>query len=116
MSNILEHNRSIFDVVLNKENYWDFHLSTDYNSSVNTDNDRLTTHCLSSYIDFNNPKCVWMDRVFSLPDYKWENAINKGVILNSIGYTGVDNGFITFEKDSISNKNFWNYLQSRNYD
>lgn len=106
MSNILEHNRNIFDIVLDKENYWDFHLSTDYNSSVNTDNNRLTTHCLSSYIDFNNPKCVWMDRVFSLPDYKWENAINKGVILNSIGYTGVDNGFITFEKDSISNKKF----------
>ena len=86
MSNILEHNRNIFDIVLDKENYWDFHLSTDY-SSVNTDNDRLTTHCLSSYIDFNNRKCVSMDSVFSLPDYKWENAINRGVILNSIGYT-----------------------------
>lgn len=105
MSNILEHNRNIFDIVLNKENYWDFHLSTNYRTGGNL-NEGLTTHCLSSFIDFNNPECVFMDKAYSLSDYRWENAVNKGVTLNSIGYTGVDNGYISFDKDSITNHEF----------
>lgn len=105
MSNILEHNRNIFDFTVNRENYWDFHLSTNY-SSGNSSNGQLTTHCLSSFIDFNNPKCVWTEKAFSLPQYKWENAINTGIELKSIGYTGVDNGIISFEKDAISNRRF----------
>lgn len=105
MSNILEHNRNIFDAVLNRENYWDFHLSNDY-SSGSTGNDGLTTHCLSSFIDFNDARCVWMNQALSLPNYHWDDAVNNGIILSSIGYTGVDNGFITFEKDSITNSKF----------
>lgn len=105
MSNILEHNRNIFDFTVNRENYWDFHLATNY-SSGNSSDGRLTTHCLSSFIDFNNPKCVWTEKAFSLPQYKWVNAINNGIELKSIGYTGVDNGIISFEKDAISNHNF----------
>lgn len=105
MSNILEHNRNIFDFTVNRENYWDFHLSTNY-SSGNSSNGQLTTHCLSSYIDFNNPECVWTEKAFSLPQYKWENAISNGIELKSIGYTGVDNGIISFEKDTVSNHRF----------
>lgn len=105
MSNILEHNRNIFDVSLNKDNYWDFHLSTDYGSHY-VGGGGLTTHCLSSFIDFNDPKCVLMDGVFSLPDYRWENSVNNGIELNSIGYTGTDNGFICFDRDSITNRKF----------
>lgn len=105
MSNILEHNRNIFDFTVNRENYWDFHLSTNY-SSGNSSNGQLTTHCLAAFIDFNNPKCVWTEKAFSLPQYKWENAINNGIELKSIGYTGVDNGIISFEKDAISNHHF----------
>jgi len=105
MSNILEHNRNIFDFILNRENYWDFHLSTNYRTGGNL-NEGLTTHCLSSFIDFNNPECVFMDKAYSLSDYRWENAVNKGVTLNSIGYTGVDNGYVSFDKDSITNHEF----------
>jgi hypothetical protein len=34
----------------------------------------------------------------------WEDAINEGIEMNDIGFTGVDNGLISFRKDSISNK------------
>ena len=38
--------------------------------------------------------------------YVWGGSVNNGVILNNIGYTGVDNGIITFRKDKISNAEF----------
>ena len=105
MSNIFNHNREIFQISINKDNYWDFHLSTDYRSG-NSVNNGLTTHCLSSFIDTNNPNCVWFGKLYSNENYNWENAVNNGVELNSIGYTGVDNGIIQFEKDCTSNKEF----------
>lgn len=105
MSNIFNHNREIFQISINKDNYWDFHLSTDYRSG-NSVNNGLTTHCLSSFIDTNNPNCVWFGKLYSNEKYTWENAINNGVELSSIGYTGVDNGIIQFEKDCTSNKEF----------
>lgn len=112
MSNIFNHNREIFQISINKDNYWDFHLSTDYRSGDSVNNG-LTTHCLSSFIDTNNPNCVWFGKLYSNESYKWENAINNGVELNSIGYTGVDNGIIQFEKDCTSNKEFLKlYTQS----
>lgn len=112
MSNIFNHNREIFQIAVNKDNYWDFHLATDYRSG-NSLYEGLTTHCLSSFIDTNNPNCVWFGKLYSDETYNWENAVNKGVTLNSIGYTGVDNGIIHFEKDTTSNREFLKlYTQS----
>lgn len=105
MSNIFNHNREIFQILINKDNYWDFHLATDYRGGNSLYNG-LTTHCLSSFIDTNNPNCVWFGKLYSDEQYQWENAINNGVELNSIGYTGVDNGIVKFEKDAISNREF----------
>ena len=105
MSNIFNHNREIFQISLNKDNYWDFHLATDYRNGDSLYNG-LTTHCLSSFIDTDNPNCVWFNKLYSDENYKWEKAINNGAVLSSVGYTAVDNGIIQFEKDSTSNKKF----------
>lgn len=104
MSNILNHNRNLIDFKLTNEDYWDFHLSQEmgYGGTV----DGLTTECLSTYIDFNDPNCVSWDEVISKEDYIWENAVNDGILLDYIGVTGVDNGFITYQKDRITNKEF----------
>lgn len=104
MSNILNHNRNLIDFKLTNEDYWDFHLSQEmgYGGTV----DGLTTECLSAYIDFNDPNCVSWDEVISKEEYVWENAINDGILLDYIGVTGVDNGFITYQKDRITNKEF----------
>lgn len=43
----------------------------------------------------------------------WPKAINEGVSLYNIGFTGVDNGLISFRKDRITNEEFLNlYLNS----
>ena len=104
MSNILNHNRNLIDFRLVNEDYWDFHLSQEmgYGGTVGG----LTTECLSAYIDFNDPNCIFWDDALSKNDYVWENAVNDGVSLNYIGVTGVDNGFISYQKDRITNKQF----------
>lgn len=102
MSNIFNNNRNLIDFIITGEDYWDFHLSDDigyFDGNTNSD-------CLSAYIDFNDPNCVMFDDVFSKAENTWEYAVNEGVELDYIGVTGVDNGFITYEKDRITNKEF----------
>ena len=49
MSNILNHNRNIFEIDLVKNDYWDFQLCID--NTFTDVSDGLTEKCLSSYID-----------------------------------------------------------------
>ena len=106
MSNILNHNRNIFEFDLNKEDYWDFQLCID-NSFVDI-SEGLTERCLSAYIDISDDECIWFDNVCSKTKYIWENAINDNTLcFNSFGYTSVDNGKTIYQKDRISNKQFF---------
>ena len=113
MSNILNHNRDIFQFYLNKEDYWDFHLCIDNISSDYTEG--LTERCLSAYIDMSNDECIWFDNVYSKSKYVWENAINNGLIFSNFGFTSVDNGKTCYEKDRITNKEFFQIFTDTKY-
>ena len=113
MSNILNHNRDIFQFYLNKEDYWDFHLCVDNISSDYTEG--LTERCLSAYIDMSNDECIWFDNVYSKSKYVWENAINNGLIFSNFGFTSVDNGKTCYEKDRITNKEFFQIFTDTKY-
>lgn len=105
MGNILNHNRSIFDIRVSKSDYWDHHL---YLSQVGegTPSDDLDTSCLSVYIDTDTPECIEDNNLISKEDYVWDKAVNNGIELNNIGLTGVDNGTIRFDKTSITEEGF----------
>lgn len=104
MGNILNHNRSPFTFRLDKSEYWDFHLSQPSYGRYNGTG--LRDECLVSYIDTTDPECIWFDRMYGKQGYAWDEAENKGLTLNNIGYTGVDNGYINFKKDRTSNEEF----------
>lgn len=104
MSNILNHNRNPFNLILYKGDYWDFHLSAPDMSGTMLDG--LTTECLSVFIDTTDPECSWADTLLSKSDYVWSEATKEGVTLHNIGLTGVDNGLIQFRKDRITNEDF----------
>jgi len=104
MGNIFNHNRLPFNFRLDRSEYWDFYLSQPSYGSDYTDG--LSDRCLISFIDTTDPECVWFDSLYSKPKYYWEDAVNNGISLKNIGYTGVDNGLIHYEKDRISNKEF----------
>lgn len=105
MSNILNHNRDIFKFDLNKEDYWDFHLCVD-NSPTDL-SEGLVEKCLSSFIDFSDDECLWFDNAYSKYNYVWDGAVNNGLDFNSFGYVSVDNGKTYYEKDRITNSEFF---------
>ena len=49
-------------------------------------------------------------------DVTWDGAVNNDVSLNDIGFTGIDNGLIHFEKDKISNSDFLKILTGSTYE
>lgn len=106
MSNILNHNRHILQFDLVKENYWDFHLAIDTDSNYYPGG--LTERCLSTYINLSDDECIWFDNIYSKEHYTWENAVNTNTLeFENFGYTSVDNGKTYYEKDKISNDEFY---------
>lgn len=104
MNNILNHSRESFKIALNNSEYWDFHLSMEDGLYYP---EGLTERCLSAYIDFDDPDCIWFDEIKSKQRYVWDMAKNNNTILKHIGYTGIDNGRINYDKDTISRKIFY---------
>ena len=45
----------------------------------------------------------------------WSGATNNGVEMNDIGFTGMDNGLISFKKDRITNEQFLDLLLNSKY-
>ena len=100
MSNILNNNRTPISTQINRKDCWDFCLSCDVVNTVK----RLDNKNVVVNIDLNNGDCVWFDKLYS--SNIWENAVNKGLSLKNVGYTGIDNGLISYDKTKISNTNF----------
>lgn len=85
------------------DKYYDLILSRDQSTSVAL-NGKLTRKCLSSFFDFTDDNIYDVNGVHSLTVY--EDAVNDGVILENIGFTGIDNGLIYFDKSAITNKEY----------
>lgn len=113
MSNIYNHNRTPFQFKLDRSECWDFFLSIDEMYGYGDYGAELVERCLSSYIDFQDKGCIDEDTFKS--DFVWENAYNKGFTLENIGYTGMDNGFIHYDKTRISNADFIELFTESNY-
>lgn len=97
--------RDIIHLLLDK--YLDFVLSEDNTPSVPV-NGKMVEKCLSVYIDASLPECIEEKGVVSVKDYAYDACINDGATLLDIGFTGIDNGLITYEVGNISNKDFYN--------
>lgn len=91
------------------DHYWDFVLSLDGAKSIDVDGS-LTTDCLISYIDTNRQECHKDMGLCSLSEYAWPLAMCKHLKLDNIGFTGIDNGLISFVKGDVSNEEFLKIL------
>lgn len=101
-------------ILLRTDEIWDFVLSQDTSLSIDYD-DVFSDECLISFIDTKKEECIDKDNnLISVSDYIWENAKNEGNLLEDIGYTGIDNGLILYQKDKISNFDFYKiFTQSK---
>lgn len=75
----------------------------------------LHKECLSAYIDASNKNCVIGNELISDSEYYWEKAKANAITLYNIGYTGLDNGLIPFERDKVDNKKFLDIFQNSTY-
>lgn len=88
-------------------NYYDFMLfkgeTKEYNKSY------LDSLSIADFSALNIKNgCLYSDKI-------WDKAINDGIELNNIGFTGIDNGLIAYRKDRVSNTEFLNLFLKSNF-
>lgn len=115
MSNIFINNYNNIKLRTSKSEYWDFILSKNNDPSELLLGNNLYDTNLISYINMNDDRCYSGDTIYNTTDYKWLNAFNSGLTLSNIGFTGIDNGLIKFDKNNITSIDFFNILTGSTY-
>lgn len=99
MGNIKNFNFDKLKLQISNSDYWDFYLANDESSS-GCDSLSLGS-CFVVWYDFNNPDTFLSGSTNNIHSLvSWTGATNTGYTLNTIGLTGIDNGLITFDKQS----------------
>lgn len=105
--NIKINNVKSIDAKLYSANYFDFMLHK--GEVVAQSNYDLSSMLLADFSDFNIVNGVLYSSI------QWSGATNNGVELNDIGFTGIDNGFISFKKDKITEEEFTEIFTNSQY-
>lgn len=105
--NIKLNNVRSLDARVYLDEYYDFMLYKGEAYGIDIDDDCLVA-------DFSTFDIDKAGKIHSLTS--WTGATNEGVLLKDIGLTGIDNGFITYRKDRISNYDFLNILTGSTYE
>ena len=102
MSNLNNFNFNKLDVRLTNDEYWDFFMANDDSFGNNSAGGMGAGDCFVVHYDFSNiatfNSATTIDSIFSL--VKWDKAVNTGVTLDNIGFTGLDNGLLKHVKQS----------------
>lgn len=104
--NIKINNVRSLDAKIYLDEYYDFMLYKGEAYGAGTGDECLAADFSKFNIDENG-------KIYSLSS--WTGATNDGAELKDIGLTGIDNGFIKFRKDMISNYDFLNILTGSTY-
>lgn len=115
MSNLSVNNFRTLRLRIDKSYYWDFFINKDRLDSGKRSGG-MSTDSLSAYIDMCDPRCIGDGWIYSSPDYQWENALSEGVVMNNIGYTGIDNGLVQYRRDRIGNSDFVKYFTKSSFE
>lgn len=103
MANLLNHNFNFLKLKVSNFNYWDFFVNKDrVSNSFSTstcNNNKLYNDSLVCEINPNIDGSIDENGKTIYSTTNWDGAMNNGVELNDIGLTGLDNGFIEYNKD-----------------
>lgn len=95
MSNIKNYYFNNLDMILTNSDYWDLFLCYDERLTASNSCDGiLTGSSLVSQFDFNDPRCISGNTIYSLVCWNGSVLPYSGLSLCDIGLTGVDNGFV----------------------
>ena len=116
MSNIKINNVRKLSLKLRGDEYWDFMLFKEEARGGNIDEAYNPDYgCVAAFIDAEDSVCTeYFDHGKVFSKLSWIDAVNSGddeqggVTLKNIGFTGIDNGLVYYDKDLISNIEFFN--------
>jgi len=108
MSNIKNNNFNKLDLRVSKSEYWDLLISKEKDPSISLDGSTFYNDTLIANIELNENECVDGNTLRSIST--WGDAINTGVELDNIGFTGIDNGYILFDNNTITSDEFHNLV------
>lgn len=120
MANIKINNTRKLDFKIRKDEYWDLMLSKDeaYGTAFDWDDNA----CLAAFVTPEIDDCIrYFDKGKVFSSVSWGSAVNSGddelsgVTLYNIGFTGVDNGLVFYDKNLIDNTQFFNYYTGSFY-
>ncbi len=100
MSNIGSHNHAKIDLKLTNYKFYDFYLTNDGMGYTPNDDNPIV------WFDFNNNSTFSgssVNTIYSLSG--WSGAINSGYTIDTFGLTGLDNGYLLYNKQSGDTKN-----------
>lgn len=106
MANIKSNNHRKIDCRIIDDMYMDFMLSKDDIQPTSNG-----SKCISANIAFNNQNTKYV-----VSNISWNGTKISNDMLDNIGYTGVDNGFISYERDRIGNDEFLDLYTNSKFD
>lgn len=120
MQNININSVRSLNLDIRRDEYFDAML---YRGEVESDILSSYDDCLAAFIDTNSEEIdrglvtggKELEKTRYYSHNEWVDSINEGVELKDIGFTGVDNGFISYRKDIISNKEFYDLFTGSTY-
>lgn len=114
MANIINNNFHFLKLKINNDEYWDFFVNKEYFPSYYSDSSVMYDKCLISYIDAEIDECVIDNLLVGSEKYVWEYNNVVEHTMNNIGFTGLDNGLISFRRDKHNNRSFYEkYVNSK---
>ena len=105
--NILNNNVRSLKTRVYRDKYYDFML---YRGEVGgCYNPNETDQLIADFSDFDIKNGILYSTAV------WKDAVNDGVEMEDIGFTGIDNGLIHYKKDRITNEEFFNIITNSVY-
>lgn len=120
MANIKINNTRKLDFKIRKDEYWDLMLSKDeaYGTAFDLDDNA----CLAAFVTPEIEDCIrYFDKGKVFSSVSWGSAVNSGddelssVTLYNIGFTGVDNGLVFYDRNLTDTTTFFNYYTGSFY-
>ena len=105
--NIKNNNVKSLDAKLYSAKYYDFMLYK--GETAYQDLNDLSNISIADFSSLNIVSGILYSTI------TWSGATNNGVEMNDIGFTGMDNGLISFKKDRITNEQFLELLINSQY-
>lgn len=115
MANLINNNFKIFKINTYRGDYWDITLNKDMQNYAQELDGVCMSNELIYFLDGTNINFNENNEVLGIEDFYWDGVSCTDGELMNVGYTGFDNGLMSFERDKVDNMKFIDLYQNSSY-